>query len=220
MLVSQSSSLKTQDFASGYHDLMGDESHAALLIVDVQNDFCEGGALAVPNGNAVVPVLNGWIDHARAKGWPVYASRDWHPQRTSHFAAYGGPWPVHCVQNTAGAAFHPDLALPETVLVISKGQDAESHGYSAFEGTTHDGTDFLADLRRRAVTHLYVGGLATDYCVKNSVTEARRHGLEVDVIRDAVAAVGAKPGDAEAAIEAMQHAGARVASSEALMKRS
>ncbi|MPY89417.1 MAG: isochorismatase family protein [Luteitalea sp.] len=197
---------------------MADHPRAALFIVDVQNDFCEGGALAVPRGDLVIPALNQWIARARTHGLAVYASRDWHPLRTTHFAPYGGPWPVHCVQDTPGAAFHPDLQLPEHAVVISKGQDAEAHGYSAFEGTTPDGTHLVTDLQRRGITHLFVGGLATDYCVKNTVVDARQHGLQVDVIRDAIAAVDVHPGDAQEAIGVMEHAGARVASSAELMK--
>src|SRR5919109_4018275 len=121
----------------------------ALLIVDVQKDFCPGGALAVAGGDRVVPALNRHIADAIARKWPIYASRDWHPAVTSHFAAYGGEWPPHCVQNSDGARFHDDLRLPESAIIVSKGQAAERPGYSAFEGRTPDGRTFLDDLQER-----------------------------------------------------------------------
>ena len=187
---------------------------SALLVVDVQKDFCPGGALAVPGGNQVVPVLNRHIAEATAKGWPVYASRDWHPPVTRHFQPYGGEWPPHCVQNTDGASFHDDLRLPASAIVITKGQTPDSPGYSALEGYTPDGRTFLADLQDRQIGHLYVGGLATDYCVKHSVLDALRAGFEVTVLGDAIAGVDVKPGDSGRALAEMQSAGAAVVSRE------
>lgn len=187
---------------------------SALLLVDVQKDFCPGGTLAVPGGNQVVPVLNRHIAEATAKGWPVYASRDWHPPVTRHFQPYGGEWPPHCVQNTDGASFHGDLRLPASAIVITKGQMPDSPGYSALEGYTPDGRTFLADLRDRQIGHLYVGGLATDYCVKHSVLDALRAGVEVTVLGEAIAGVDVKPGDSGRALVEMQSAGAAVASRE------
>lgn len=183
---------------------------AALLVVDVQKDFCPGGALAVPHGDRVVPVLNRYIADAEARGWPVYASRDWHPPDTRHFVPYGGEWPPHCVQNTDGAKFHDDLRLPQPAIVISKGQASDSPGYSALEGYTPDGRTFLSELRERQIEHLYVGGLATDYCVKHSVLDALRAGLEVTVLGDAIAGVDVKPGDSARAIADMKNSGAEV----------
>ena len=139
----------------------------ALLIVDVQNDFCAGGALAVPDGDAVAPVLNDWIAAAQAAGAPVFASRDWHPADHISFQAQGGPWPPHCVQGTSGAAFHPGLRLPADVGVVSKGTEPDVEGYSAFERT-----DFAERLRAAGVRRLWVGGLARDYCVRASVLDA------------------------------------------------
>src|SRR5690554_5388330 len=109
---------------------------SALLVVDVQNDFCPGGALAVPEGDRVVPVLNAWIDRMSARGSPIFASRDWHPAAITHFAPFGGPWPPHCVAGTPGAAFHPGLHLPPHTVIISKGMESGDHGYSAYEGRT------------------------------------------------------------------------------------
>jgi nicotinamidase/pyrazinamidase len=183
---------------------------SALLVVDVQKDFCPGGALAVPTGDRVVPALNRHIAEAAARGWPVYASRDWHPPVTRHFKAHGGEWPPHCVQNTDGAGFHRDLRLPDSAIIVSKGQAADSHGYSALEGYTPDGRTLLAELQERQIDHLYVGGLATDYCVKHSVLDAVRAGLKVTVLADSIAGVDAKPGDSAQAIAEMQAAGAEV----------
>jgi nicotinamidase/pyrazinamidase len=192
------------------------EPRSALLIVDVQNDFCPGGALAVPQGDQVVPVLNRVIETLRSAGVPVYASRDWHPAETKHFQSGGGPWPPHCVAGTAGAGFHPELKLPPDTIVISKGTDPASDGYSPFEGRTDEGRSLLDDLRHRGVTHLYVGGLATDYCVRAAVLDARKLGLEVTVLTDAVRGVDVQPGDSARALEEMARAGARLATSEAL----
>ena len=190
-------------------------SGSALLIIDVQKDFCAGGALAVPNGDRVVPPLNRYITDAIARGWPIYASRDWHPVVTKHFRQYGGEWPPHCVQGTEGAAFHDDLKLPPSAIVISAGASQDSDGYSAFEGRLSDGTPFLDHLRERGVGHLYVGGLATDYCVKHSVLDARRADLEVTVLTDAIAGIDVNAGDAERALEEMRAAGAHISSHKA-----
>jgi nicotinamidase/pyrazinamidase len=187
------------------------ESRSALLLVDVQKDFCAGGALAVPGGDRVVPVLNRHIAEAVARGWPVYASRDWHPATSRHFRAYGGEWPPHCVQGTEGARFHEELRLPPSTIVISKGESPDSQGYSPFEGQTINGGTFLSDLQQREIDHLYVGGLATDYCVKHAVVDALRSGLKVTVLADAIAGVDVQPGDSERALAEMQAAGAELA---------
>ena len=182
--------------------------HAAVLIVDVQNDFCAGGALPVRDSDRVVESLNEYIREAVARGMPIYSSRDWHPSRSTHFAAYGGVWPVHCVQGTRGARFHPSLLLPPTTVVISKGEAPEAEGYSAFEGRAADGTLLLDRLRKDEITHLYVGGLATDYCVKASVLDALSAGLKVTVLPDAVAGVDVHPGDSVRALDEMRQRGA------------
>lgn len=184
--------------------------HSALLVVDVQRDFCPGGALPVPNGDKVVPALNRHLDRAAAHGVRIYASRDWHPRMTRHFKEYGGEWPPHCVQDTDGARFHPDLRLPPAAVVISKGQDPDSAGYSALEGRTADGRPFADDLREHRIDHLFVGGLATDYCVRSSVIDALRAGFRVTVLQDAVAGIDARPGDSDVALREMQDAGARL----------
>jgi fatty-acyl-CoA synthase len=187
--------------------------HDGLLIIDVQNDFCTGGTLAVPDSDRVVSALNGYIDQAVAAGMTIYASRDWHPAVTSHFKACGGEWPAHCVQGTDGARFHPDLRLPSTTTVITKGENPKSPGYSAFEGHAAGGAPFLDELRERGIDRLYVAGLATDICVKHSVIDARAAGLNVTVLEDAIAGVDAQPGDSARAIGEMRKSGAEVVTS-------
>jgi nicotinamidase/pyrazinamidase len=180
----------------------------ALLVVDVQIDFCEGGALAVAGSEQAVAVLNHSLGAAVAQGMTVYLSRDWHPAVTSHFKTYGGPWPVHCVQGTRGARFHPGLQLPPYAIVITKGESQESPGYSAFEGRTTEGKSFREELRERGIGHLVVGGLAIDYCVKHSVLDALSSRLQVTVLEDAVA--GVDPDDSAAALAEMRGKGARI----------
>jgi nicotinamidase/pyrazinamidase len=181
---------------------------AALLVVDVQKDFCPGGALPVPDGDRVAGALNQYIEEAVAHGVSVYASRDWHPAVTKHFTPYGGRWPPHCVQDTDGARFHPNLRLPAAAVIITKGEDPESAGYSVFEGHTPDGRPFLTDLRQRKIRHLYVGGIATDYCVIYSVFDALSAGLQVTVLEDAIA--GVDDDEAARALIQMRARGAHV----------
>ena len=183
----------------------------ALLIIDVQNDFCPGGALPVEKGDEVVPVLNDYIAYFREQNLPILATRDWHPEVTVHFQKYGGAWPVHCLQNSAGAAFHPDLALPDDTVIISCGVGREEQGYSAFEGVSGEGQSLLDYLRERRITELYVGGLATDYCVKHSVLDALRHGFKVHLLIDACRGIDVEPGDIDKAIREMTDNGATLA---------
>lgn len=185
-----------------------DPARDALVIVDIQNDFCPGGALGVPGGDAVVPVLNRYAERFVAAGAPVLASRDWHPAVTTHFKAHGGVWPPHCVQDTPGADFHPDLALPAGTTVVSKGMDPREDAYSCFQAETADGMPFAATLGELGVSRLYVGGLATDYCVKSTVVDGVREGFEMVVLADAVAAVDLVPGDGAKALDEMRAAGA------------
>lgn len=149
----------------------------ALIVVDVQKDFCPGGRLPIDHGDDVVPVLNRWIEAATAKGLPIYASRDWHPRCHPSFESEGGPWPVHCVQDTEGATFHQDLRLPPDVVIVTKGTRFDQDQNSAF-----DQTGLAEELRRRAVRRVWVGGLAQDVCVAATVLDARREGLDVQVI--------------------------------------
>lgn len=186
------------------------EKKSALLIVDVQNDFCPGGALQVPDGDRVVEPINGAVQRFVAAGLPVLASRDWHLPVSRHFRNMGGSWPVHCLQGTEGAAFHPALRLPGDTLVISKGADPEMDGYSAFEGVADDGRSLKSVLESLGVKHLFIAGLATDYCVLFTALEAQRNGLAVTVLTDAVAGVDVLPGDSVRALEEMASAGVRL----------
>lgn len=183
----------------------------ALIVVDVQNDFLPGGSLAVPHGDEVVPVLNRYLAAFAARGLPVYATRDWHPADHCSFQARGGPWPPHCVAGTPGAQFARDLKFPTGTIVISKAATPDKDAYSGFEGT-----DLDSRLRAQAIRRLFVGGLATDYCVLNTVRDARRLGYEVRLLADAVRAVNVQPDDGRRAEEEMRRLGARPATLEVL----
>jgi nicotinamidase/pyrazinamidase len=185
-------------------------SSDALVIVDLQNDFCPDGALGVAGGHAVVPVLNRYAQRFAAAGAPVFASRDWHPAKTTHFKDGGGVWPPHCVQDTPGAAFHPELVLPAGAAVVSKGMDPHEDSYSCFQAETGDGMPFAAALGELGVSRLFVGGLATDYCVKSTVVDGVQAGFEMVVLADAVAAVELAPGDGARALDEMRAAGAQL----------
>ncbi len=180
----------------------------ALIIVDVQNDFCPGGALGVQNGDEIVPILNRHIDQFRAAGLLVIATRDWHPERTSHFKRYGGVWPDHCVQGSPGAAFHANLQLASDIIVMSKGMGADEDSYSAFHGKDESGTSLAELLRGFGVERIFIGGLATDYCVKQTALDALAHGFKVVVLRDAIRGVNLAPDDSEKALREMLAAGA------------
>jgi len=152
----------------------------ALIIVDVQNDFCPGGALPIDDGDAVVPVLNRWIAAALDAHVPIYASRDWHPAGHRSFKESGGEWPAHCLQDSDGARFHPDLRLPASAILVTKGVRFDKDQYSAF-----DDTGLATELRNRQVRRVWVGGLAQDVCVRATVLGAREEGFEAVVIGDA-----------------------------------
>ena len=175
----------------------------ALIIVDLQNDVLPGGALGVPQGDEVVAPIQQLIDLYQAHGLPVYASRDWHPEGHCSFAAQGGPWPVHCVADTRGAAFSDALDLKQRATVISKAITVEQDAYSAFNGTT-----LAAQLRARGVERVAVCGLATDYCVLNTAKDALAEGFATLLVLDAIRAVDVNPGDGERAIAQMTDAGA------------
>lgn len=178
----------------------------ALTVVDVQRDFCLGGALPVPKGDQVVPTLNEYIkifEEARAR---IYAIRDWHPPNHISFKAYGGPWPPHCIQKSKGAEFHPDLKLPESVTIISHSTDPSRESYSGF-----DGTELGEELKKESVRRIFVGGLATDYCVKNTVLDALKLRFEAVLLTDAIQGINARSNDSEKAIEEMVEKGAKKA---------
>ena len=181
---------------------MGLQSGDALLIIDVQNDFCPGGSLAVPEGDKVVPVLNEWIREAKLRSVPVFASRCWHPAHHISFTERGGPWPPHCIQDTPGATFHPDLNLPPDTQIISKATSQDEDSYSAFGGT-----DLARRLRSAHVKRVWIGGLAQDYCVRASALDSISEGLEVHLILNATRAVNVHPGDGQRALEEIRRAG-------------
>jgi nicotinamidase/pyrazinamidase len=180
--------------------------HDALIVVDVQKDFCPGGALPVPEGDQVVPVLNSYIRLFKEAGAKIYATRDWHPPNHKSFKAYGGIWPPHCLKGSEGAEFHTDLILPKEVKVISKATKPSIQGYSGF-----DGTMLKRELNERGVKRIFVGGLATDYCVKSTVIDALKLGFETVLLTDATKGVNVKPDDAGRAIEEMVEKGAEKA---------
>ena len=187
---------------------MSSQTKRALIVVDVQNDFCPGGSLAVPRGDEVIAPLNKLIQEFLERGEPVFKTRDWHPAQTKHFADYGGTWPVHCVQQTKGAEFHPDLLDDKHIRVVSKGLGDED-SYSAF-----DGTDLTLQLNRLGVEEVWVGGLATDYCVKNTVLDGLKEGFRVKALKEAMRPVELEPGDGDRALEAMREAGAQIVEQE------
>jgi len=176
----------------------------ALIVVDVQRDFMPGGALPVPEGDRVVQPLNEYIDLFEKRGLPVFFTRDWHPEDHISFKGYGGVWPPHCVRDTEGAMFHPDLKIPaDNKFIISKGTSRDFDAYSGFQGT------LLADLlRERGVVRVFVGGVATDYCVKNTVLGALNEGFSALLLLDAIKGVDVNPGDSDKAIEVMLSRGA------------
>jgi nicotinamidase/pyrazinamidase len=163
----------------------------ALIVVDVQNDFCPGGSLPIEHGDKVVPVLNRWIENASETGVPVVASRDWHPKNHLSFKPQGGEWPVHCVQGSEGAAFHPDLKLPSDVLVVTKGNRTDRDQYSAF-----DATGLAEELRRRGVQRVWIGGLAEDVCVRATALDAAKARFDTRLIAAATKPVTAEGGKA------------------------
>ena len=179
----------------------------ALIVVDVQNDFCPGGALPVTDGDTVVPILNRWIRAARQAGAKVVASRDWHTVDHCSFKSRGGPWPEHCVQGTRGADFHPDLDVSADVVLVSKGTAFDQDAYSAF-----DGTGLAVFLRNKGVKRLWIGGLAEDVCVLETVRDAVKHGFETHVLIDATRPV--LPNKARDVEEEMRRLGAIVESEE------
>lgn len=180
----------------------------ALLIVDMQNDFMPGGALAIPDGDKVIPVIN----KLSAKIPFVLASQDWHPRNHISFKERGGPWPPHCVQKSKGADFHPDLDQSKISLIQRKGYLPDREQYSAF-----DQTGLAEMLKCRGVEHLYITGVATDYCVFWSTLGALEGGLKCTVVLDGVKGVEVQPGDVEKALEKMKQAGAQFATSDEVL---
>lgn len=180
------------------------------MIIDIQNDFCQGGTLAVPEGDKVIPAVNRYIKLFSRQGLPIFISRDWHPKKTGHFKQFGGPWPVHCVQGSRGARFHPKLKLPKGAIILSKGMGGEKNSYSDFQSVNSGEVGFKKLLQEMGVEELYIGGLATDYCVKYTVLDALKFGFKVRLLIDAVRGVNLRPGDSRQAIKKMLKCGAKI----------
>ncbi len=180
------------------------EEKDALIVVDVQRDFCPGGALAVPHGDEVVPVINSMLPLFNT----VVFTRDWHPPDHISFSKQpefrDGSWPPHCVAGSPGAEFHPDLRIPENAIIISKATKRDKEAYSGFEGT-----ELHKILTERGIKRLFVCGLATDYCVKNTALDGTRLGYEVLLVEDACRGVDIPPGNVKKALEEMRRAGVK-----------
>ncbi|WP_456464824.1 bifunctional nicotinamidase/pyrazinamidase [Persephonella sp.] len=176
----------------------------ALIVVDMQNDFMPGGALPVPDGDKIVPVLNRYIQIFSDSGNPVFFTRDWHPEDHISFKGHGGIWPVHCVQDTEGAEFHPDLIIPaDNKFIISKGTSKDFDAYSGFQGTV------LNDLlKERGIKRLFIGGVATDYCVFNTALGGINLGFQVFVLLDGIKGVDVNEGDSKKALNKLLEKGA------------
>lgn len=182
------------------------ESADALLIVDVQRDFLPGGAMTISGSELILPRLNACMAKFVSRGLPVFASRDWHPQNHRSFVSQGGPWPPHCIQGSPGAQWADGLWLPENLVAVSKGQEADALGSSAF-----DATDLTQRLRRAGVHRLFMGGLATDTCILHTARDALAQGWEVVVLGDAVAPLDMRIGDGLRALQVIQREGGEVA---------
>ncbi len=186
--------------------------NSALLVVDVQNDFCPGGALAVEGGDQVVPQLNRWVERFAKERRPIAYTRDWHPADHCSFRERGGPWPVHCVQKTRGADLHSALKVKGPIF--DKAFKPDEEAYSGFGGFLVDGKGQITDLslaewlRGQRIKHVYVGGLTTDYCVRTTTLDALKEGFNVTVLGDAIRAVNVQPDDGRRAVEEMKQAGA------------
>lgn len=187
-------------------------SEDALIVADIQNDFLPGGRLAVSNGHGIIGAVNQYINIFTNAKHPVFATRDWHPPNHCSFEQQGGPWPVHCIAGTVGAAFSPALKLPDDVRIVSKARDRDKEAYSAFSGTTlHE------QLKQLSIRRLFVCGLATEYCVFNTVTDAIACGYTVFLLEDAIRAIDAQPNDGSRAIEQMQERGVEAVTVQQIM---
>ena len=189
------------------------EAGRALIVVDVQRDFCPGGALPVADGDKIIPAVNELIHAFEKADLPVFFTRDWHPRNHVSFRANGGPWPPHCVKDTPGAGFHPSLAIPAGAKVIDKGTLQAEDAYSGFQGT-----DLARLLRDLHVRRIYVAGLATDYCVKNTVLDGAARGFETFVITDCIKGVNLRRTDSATALRVMLSRGARPTTSARLAR--
>lgn len=191
----------------------------ALSVTDVQNDFLPGGALGVLEGDKIMPPINRAIALFKKANLPIFFSRDWHPPDHCSFKDQGGPWPPHCVQNTSGAEFSTELEIPEGAIIVSKGTEKESEQYSTWEGHDAEGNTESVLMKKLEIRRIFIAGLATDYCVLNSVKDALGEGYEVYVSTDAVRAVNVNPGDGEKALNEMIGLGAKLITTEMLREK-
>ena len=201
--------LTLKDDRSGIQPVTGLRNGDALIIVDVQNDFLPGGSLQVPRGDEIIPVINHYIALFEGASFPIIATRDWHPQNHCSFEVLGGPWPIHCVAGTQGAEFPPDLRFPPDTILVSKATTPDKDAYSGLDGTGLD-----QQLRSMGIKRVFVGGLATDYCVLSTVKDLLKQGYSVVLLKDAVRAVDLHPGDGEKALREMESLGALTTSLE------
>jgi nicotinamidase-related amidase len=177
----------------------------ALIIGDVQIDFLPGGALPIQEGEQIITILNDYINLFKKEN-KIFAIRDWHPANHVSFTEQGGPWPPHCIQGSDGAKFHPDIKLPPDTEIVSKGTNPTRESYSGF-----DGTDLSSRLRTNGISRVFIGGVATDYCVKYTVLDALSQSLEVVLLADAIKGINVQPRDSELAVERMISEGAKTA---------
>ncbi len=190
---------------------MNMDKQDALLLVDIQNDFFPGGSLGIHDAGAIIPVVNAMIDKAVENEAVIYASRDWHPEEHISFVEQGGRWPRHCVRNTSGAAFHPEVILPMHTMIISKGTHPAFDQYSAF-----DRTELVESLNKLGIRRVWVGGLAQDICVKETMVDGVENGFSMILVRQATRPAEVNPGDGRSAINEMKDCGVRIVSAEEL----
>jgi nicotinamidase/pyrazinamidase len=181
----------------------------ALLVVDLQNDFCPNGALGVSAGDKIIPKINKYIKFFSGAKLAVFLSRDWHPKKTGHFKQFGGVWPVHCVKGTKGSRFGPGLKIPKEAILLYKGMDPQKDSYSVFQAEDKRGIGFSKILKTLGIREIYIAGLATDYCVKFSALDALKKGFSVKILTDAIKGVDLKPGDSQRALKEAAKKGAK-----------
>ena len=179
----------------------------ALIVVDMQEDFMPWGSLPVPNADKIIPRINEYISLFSSRGATIVATRDWHPNNHSSFKEYGGIWPRHCVQGTKGAEFVKGLNLPDGTIIVSKATEPDKEAYSGFQGT-----DLDKELQRRGIRRVFICGVATEYCVKNTALDAVRLGFQTFLLEDAIMGVEVNPGDVQKALEEMRRAGVKFTS--------